>query len=163
MIMEPDGKELFRELCNRLDELKFVTHVGELEPSRAESVSYFFDEGDGHESRLTRPVAEVQYISGKQPGSENEIIGVSLVFNYELISPLGLDSVIEKYKRYRSELKGQKGAQVYQYIFVDCISSNFVYPYIDALFTDLHLKLNSNQHHTSLTNTSLDESDTVFV
>ena len=48
MIMEPDGRILFEELCKRLNELKFVTDVGQSN-SGIERSYYIYDDGEVNE------------------------------------------------------------------------------------------------------------------
>lgn len=146
MLLEPHGKELYLELCNRLNALKLVTDDEQLqEGDRGEGVPFFFRNDvlkRVNHPNLQLQVATIEFNGGNHNLLRNEVTGVTLRFYLLPLSVLGLDQVLNKFKANRSELKESPSSPYYNYVFVDPYSSDDVYRYIDALFTKLAQHLN---------------------
>ncbi len=148
MMMNPEGKELFGELCARLKDLGLVTDVAVTPNGNdSEMVSFFYNKDTQQRiihPNVQLPVATIQYVTLNNQLVENEVMGVLLKFYQAPLSALGLEPIWENYRRYRTELKGLQDSPYYNYIFVDPYTREHVYQYIDALFTDLHKEFSKN-------------------
>lgn len=153
MMMDPEGKELFGELCNRLKDLGLVSDA-EVTPNGNESkiVSFFYNKDTQQRvihPNVQLPVATVQFVAPKNQFVEYEVMGVSLKFYQAPFSALGLEPIWENYRQYRTELKSSQNSLYYNYIFVDPYTREHVYQYIDAIFTSLHKEFSINYTQTN--------------
>lgn len=157
MKMNPEGMELFKALCKRLEGLNLITEgVMAQNESRAEMVSFFYNQDIRQmvtDPRMALPVASVQVIADNQNLLKNEVVGVSLKFYQSPLLTAGLTILWDNHRRYRTELQGPPESPYYNYIFVDPYSREHVYEYIDDLFTSLHKELK----HLQLTGTKTNE------
>ncbi|WP_338470783.1 hypothetical protein R4Z10_18695 [Niallia sp. XMNu-256] len=148
MMMNPEGKELFEELCKRLKDLNLVSDEAmPSNESETEFVSFFYDTNT--QQRVSRPsvqlpVATVEYIAETHQLLQNELVGVSLKLNLAPLHALGIEPAWDHFKRYRTELKGSQDSPYYNYLFVDPYSREHVYQYIEALFSSLHKEFTVN-------------------
>lgn len=142
MLLDPLGKELFRELCKQLNKLKLVIDEEKIqEGGRIESVPFFFHEDiqmEGNHKSLKRQVAAVQYNGGKKKISNNEVTGVTLRLYVSPLAVFGLEETLEKHTTFRSQLKGPASSPYYDYIFDEPYSSIDIQHSIEVLFADLN-------------------------
>jgi len=158
MLLEPHGMELFWELYKRLNGLKLVTEeVKARSGRRIDPIFFYFHKKiqlENNHPSLKLPVAQVYFNGGENHILRNEVTGVTLRIYLSPLFVFGLEKVLENYKAYRSELKESQVSSYYNYVFVDPYSSENIYRYLDALFTDLHeefqIRLNPIQENLPL-------------
>ncbi|WP_232699985.1 hypothetical protein [Brevibacillus daliensis] len=122
MKLNPEGKELFWEICKQLNDLKFVVDTMKFERERVESVPFLFPSkirSEHSTKNIHLQVAAVQYIGGRSSYEKNLIAGITLRIYLAPFRELGIEDIFGVENRFRSTLKGSSRTPYYDYVF-DC-------------------------------------------
>lgn len=142
MLLNPIGKDIFWDFCEKMNNLKLVADETKLQKAgQIESVSFFFHRNlqESSDDKLIKlQVATVLYKGGKQNIINNTITGIALRFYVNPFKLLGANHIFDDHQALRSGLKGGMKAPYYEYIIEEPYSNENVYQTIEPLFADLN-------------------------
>ncbi|WP_042350902.1 hypothetical protein [Bacillus massiliigorillae] len=138
MLLDPEGKELFMELCGRLKNLKLIADRKPKKVKWEESIGFYFQrEINEFANRKINQVATVHFAGDKYKVGENDVNGVILRLYCVPFQAFGLETILEKYAViFCTKEEGRVDSPYFDFIFEEPYSCSNAD--INSIFNDLN-------------------------